>query len=50
MARELRKNDRGPAEKDRKVGIVKSAVVTNWTNVIRGPLGSRSDAIPDSHD
>lgn len=37
-ARGLRKSDRGPAEKDRKAGSVKSAVTTNWTNVIRGPI------------
>lgn len=38
IARGFRNRARGPAEGDRKVGMVKSAQMANWANVIKGPM------------
>lgn len=38
IARGLRKKARGPADQERKLGIVNNATVTNWTKVMRGPV------------
>lgn len=38
IARWFRNRARGPAEGDRKLGMVKRAQITNWANVIKGPM------------
>lgn len=36
------KNEDAPADQERKLGIVNSETVTNWTKVIRGPAAGSS--------
>ena len=38
MARGFKNNDRGPADIEKKLGYVNSAVRMNCTNVIKGPI------------
>lgn len=36
------KKEDAPADQERKLGIVNSETVTNWTKVIRGPAAGSS--------
>lgn len=38
IARGFRNRAGGPAERDKKLGMVKRAQIANWANVIKGPM------------